>query len=64
MPRSAAYVSPQITKAEDWSNHCAFVTKNLVATFGKAKPYLDKKSQAQYLKALSNFKSALAKIKV
>lgn len=59
----ATYVSPTITKAEDWSTHVSFVTKNLAATFGKAKPYLDKKAQAQYLKALSNFKSALAKIK-
>lgn len=59
----ATYVSPTITKADDWGNHVAFVTKNLGLTFIKAKPYLDKKSQAQYLKALSNFKSALAKIK-
>lgn len=59
----ATYVSPTITKADDWNNHVAFVTKNLGQTFIKAKPYLDKKSQAQYLKALSNFKSALAKIK-
>lgn len=60
----ATYVSPSITKAEDWSTHVAFVTKNLAATFTKAQPYLNKKSQAQYLKALSNFKSALAKIKL
>ena len=59
----ATYVSPTITKADDWANHCAFVTKNLGLTFDKAKPYLDKKAQAQYLKALSNFKIAITKIK-
>lgn len=59
----ATYVSPTITKADDWANHCAFVTKNLGLTFDKAKPYLDKKAQAQYLKALSNFKIAISKIK-
>lgn len=59
----ATYVSPTITKADDWANHCAFVTKNLGLTFDKAKPYLDKKAQAQYLKALSAFKVAITKIK-
>lgn len=59
----ATYVSPTITKADDWGNHVAFVTKNLGLTFAKAKPYLDKKAQAQYLKALSNFKVAISKIK-
>lgn len=59
----ATYVSPTITKADDWANHCAFVTKNLGMTFDKAKPFLDKKAQAQYLKALSNFKIAITKIK-
>lgn len=59
----ATYVSPTITKADDWGNHVAFVTKNLGLTFTKAKPYLDKKAQAQYLKALSNFKIAISKIK-
>lgn len=59
----ATYVSPTITKADDWGNHVAFVTKNLGLTFDKAKPFLDKKAQAQYLKALSNFKVAISKIK-
>lgn len=59
----ATYVSPTIAKADDWATHVAFVTKNLGLTFTKAKPYLDKKAQAQYLKALSNFKVAVSKIK-
>lgn len=59
----ATYVSPSITKADDWNTHVAFVTKNLGLTFTKAKPYLDKKAQAQYLKALSAFKVAISKIK-